>query len=212
VIEVNSHAARWMTQKRADLTALEVAIISEGKSFLSSTACQKVVDAIYKGRIVYTPTSFIDIIPDHYKRKSVSLYDPRNAPLLNQYRLVVPRTRSLVEVLQFVVLLALYIWIMNERETDTIPIREILFMIYATGWSIDQLASILEHGWKVYTENLWSFLDVTFIFIFLAYFALRLRGFVVGDMDISKQAIDLLSMAAPILIPRLAFNLMSENM
>lgn len=69
VIQYNSHAIHWMTQKRGGyerkLTALEIAIISEGKSFLSSAACQKVVDAIHKGRVVYTPTSFIDMIPDH---------------------------------------------------------------------------------------------------------------------------------------------------
>jgi hypothetical protein len=33
---------------------LEVAIISESKVFLSSSACQKVIDAVYRGRIVYT--------------------------------------------------------------------------------------------------------------------------------------------------------------
>lgn len=46
------------------LTALEVAIISESKSFLAASACQKIVNAVYRGRIIYTPTAFIDILPD----------------------------------------------------------------------------------------------------------------------------------------------------
>lgn len=90
------HVKSWTAQGgyEGKLTALEVAIISESKMFLSSSACQKVVDAVYRGRVVYTPTTFLDILPDHYKHKPISLYDPRKAPLLNQYRLIVPRTRN----------------------------------------------------------------------------------------------------------------------
>ena len=44
------------------------------------------VDAIYEGRVTYTPSSFLDIIPDHYKQKPISLYDPREGALLNQYQ------------------------------------------------------------------------------------------------------------------------------
>ena len=91
------------------LTALEVAIISESKSLLSASPCQKIVSAVYRGRIIYTPTTFIDILPDHYKFRPISLYDPRKAPLLNQYRLIVPRTRNIIEVCQFVILLVLYL-------------------------------------------------------------------------------------------------------
>lgn len=50
------HASRWLMQGdyQGKLTALEVAIISESKVFLSSSACQKIIDAVYRGRIVYT--------------------------------------------------------------------------------------------------------------------------------------------------------------
>jgi hypothetical protein len=143
VIHENIHALHWATSGNRDgrperkLTSLEVAIISESKSFLASTACKKVVDAIYLGRLVYTPSSFIDIIPDHWKYKPISLYDPRRAPLLNQYRLIVPRTRNAIEVGQFVILLFLYIMVMSNREkqrrTDY-STWELLFDIYGCGW------------------------------------------------------------------------------
>lgn len=142
VIENNSHAIHWATsgtdrKVERKLTALEVAIVSESKSFLASSACQKVVDAIYRGKIVYTPTSFVDILPDHWKRRPISLYDPRRAPLLNQYRLIVPRTRNFVEVCQFVILLVLYLAVMAGREsrsTVSYEIIELIFDIYAIGW------------------------------------------------------------------------------
>ncbi|KAF1352093.1 receptor-activated Ca2+-permeable cation channel [Delphinella strobiligena] len=200
------------------LTALEVAIISESKNFLAGSACQKVVDAVYRGRIIYTPTSFIDILPDRYKNRSISLYDPRRAPVLNQYRLIVPRTRNIIETLQFVLLFILYILTMVYKAHDIGPehlaftLSEMIFCVYSLGWVLDEFASILEHGWTVHTENLWSFLDVSFAMIYLAYFGVRMHGLRTNSGMLGKQALDILALGAPVLLPRLAFCLMPENM
>ena len=200
------------------LTALEVAIVSEAKSFLSTSACQKIVENVYRGRIIYTPTSFIDIIPDHYKNRGISLYDPRKAPILNQYRLIVPRTRNIIEASQFILLLILYILMMVNKAHTIGPthlkftVYEFVFAVYAMGWVLDEIASVFEHGWTVHTENLWSFLDITFVVIFWLYFGVRMHGIATMDGGTSKLAIDILSMAMPVLLPRLAFCLMPENM
>ncbi|CAO2656409.1 Nn.00g052120.m01.CDS01 [Neocucurbitaria sp. VM-36] len=194
------------------LTALEVAIVSESKVLLSSSASQKVIDAVYRGRIVYTPTTFIDIIPDHYKHKPISLYDPRKAPLLNQYRLMVPRTRNVIEVVQFIILLALYSWCMTVRKDHFLTNAEIVFILYGGGWVLDELISCLEHGWEVHTQELWAFLDVTFAGIFIIYFSMRVHGWLIGNDETGRQALDVLAVASPILFPRIAFNLMPENM
>lgn len=129
------------------LPSLEVAILTESKHFLGSSTCQRVVSAIYDGRIIYTPSTFWDIIPDHYKLKPISLYDPRDSPLLNQYRLIVPRTRNMLEAFQFAVLLALYVAVMLLREKDKTTVLEAVFAVYAFGWGLDQFATILAHGW-----------------------------------------------------------------
>jgi len=192
--------------------ALEVAIISESKMLLGSSACSRVVDAIYTGRLIYTPYSFIDILPDHYKHKPISLYIPGRAPLLNQYRLIVPRISNILDIAQFVVLLVLYVIVMADERYATFTGPEICFIVYALGWSLHEFATILEHGWQVYTENLWSFLDASFAVIYTIYFLLRIYGFAAGDIRASKTALDILATGAPVLVPRLAFNLMSENM
>lgn len=194
------------------LTALEVAIISNSKTFLASSPCQKVVEAIYQGRIVYSPTSFLDILPDRYKQKPITLYDPVQAPLLNQYRLNVPRTRNIMELIQFVILLILYVAVMDEQMNDDISLIELVFDIYAWGWFLDQFASTLEHGWQVYTQNLWAFLDVFFMADFLIYFVIRVHAHINGNEYQAEQAFSILAAGAPVLIPRLAFNLLSENM
>lgn len=81
---------------------------------------------------------------------------------------------------------------------------------------LDQIASILEHGWLVYTQNLWSFLDVMFSGIFVAYMSIRFIGLTHHKdqhyQDSITTAFDVLGCGAPVLIPRLAFNVMSENL
>lgn len=216
MVQQNRDTLHRMT-KRGDVDqtkfmALELAIMSESKNFLSSAACQKVVDAIHKGRVVYTPSSPIDILPDRYKYRPTSIYDPRKASLLNQYRLIVPRTRNILEVAHFIILLVLYFLVMGSRHAPEFTLLEQAFCIYSFGWVLDQFASILEHGWQTYTRNLWTFLDVTFAVIYFTYLILRLRGIVAGDAELAHEALDVLSTAAAILVPRLAFCAMSGNM
>ncbi|KOS18652.1 Calcium channel YVC1 [Escovopsis weberi] len=199
----------WWAAHRT-LPSLEVAILTESKHFLSSTACQRIVTAIYEGRIVYTPSTVWDIIPDHYKLKPISIYNPRDSPLLDQYRLIVPRTRSILEAIQFCILLALYLAVMW-RELR-LPKLEAAFAIFAFGWCLDQFATILAHGWDVYTQNLWSFLDVGFIGIFVMYSILRITGINTDSPELSAQAFDVLAMGAPFLVPRLAFSWLSDNL
>lgn len=63
----------------------------------------------------------------------------------------------------------------------------------------------------VYTQNLWSFLDVMFILVYWVYLILRIHGWRIGSLQSAQQALDVLAMGAPVLIPRLAFNLLSAN-
>ncbi|KAL8951944.1 MAG: hypothetical protein Q9222_002128 [Ikaeria aurantiellina] len=215
IIQEEQLTTSWAVQKRGGYerksTALELAIISESKTLLSSSACQKLVEAVYDGRVVYTPISFIDILPDHYKHKHISLYHPKKAPLLNQYRLIVPRTRNILDIGQFIVLLTLYLLVMRHHKHAHITVPEIAFCAYAWGWVLDEFASMLEHGWQVYTQNLWSFLDFIFAFIFILYFVLRVHDLGSGIAHEQHRGLDILATGAPVLIPRLAFNLMSEN-
>jgi len=141
-----SWAVQTRTGNKRKMPALEIAIISESKYLLSSSACQRVVNAIYEGRVIYTPTSFIDILPDHYKQKPISLYNPRKAPLFNQYRLIVPRTRNILEIFQFIILLVLFLVIMTDRDPSSFTGKELVFIVYSLGWILDQVACILEHG------------------------------------------------------------------
>ncbi|KAM6536430.1 hypothetical protein FALCPG4_002435 [Fusarium falciforme] len=204
---------QWPVQERGGhemkLTALELAIVSESKFFISSAACHRVVDAINRGQITYTPLSFVDILPDHYKHLPISIYNPKQARLLDHHRLIVPRTRVVIELAQFLVLLTLYIFTMVNRHQG-FTLWELAFSIYTTGWVLQEFAAIIEHGWELHSQSLWSFLDASFIFIFGIYFIMRIYDLGNGTLA-DGFGLHVLCIAAPILLSRVAFNIMPEN-
>ncbi|KND89680.1 hypothetical protein TOPH_05616 [Tolypocladium ophioglossoides CBS 100239] len=212
-VEREGRHLQWPVQDRGGhewkLTALELAILSESKTLISSSACRRVVDAVHHGQVVYTPLSFIDILPDHYKHRPLSLYDPQQARLLNHHRLIVPRVRAVAEVMQFLVLLVLYALTMINRYVGYGP-WELLFGVYAAGWVLQEFAAIIEHGWEVHAQSLWSFLDLSFVAIYGAYVLARIYDFCVGHLR-DGYGLDVLCIAAPVLLTRIAFNLMPHN-
>ncbi|KAM0280052.1 hypothetical protein ACHAQH_004247 [Verticillium albo-atrum] len=192
------------------LTALELAIVSESKSFINSPACRRVVNAVYEGRIVYTPNSFIDILPDRYHgHQPIALYDPRKAPVLNHRRLIVPRNRNAIEFFHFVILVVLYVLTMTYRNSRN-ETFELLFVVWTTGWVLAEFAAIIEHGWEVHSQALWSFLDMSFTCVYFAYLLGRIYDVSVGTFP-DGLGLKLLCIAAPVLLTRLAFNLMPDN-
>lgn len=214
---VRSRRPQWAIQDRGGherkLTALELAIISESKTLIRSPACQLVVDAVYRGVVVYTPLSFVDFLPDHYENHPVSLYEPRRAAILNHRRLIVPQLRNLIELMHFVILLILYMLTVAHygfaSDISGIRAHETVFNVFAAGWVLEQFAAIVEHGWEVHAQNLWSFLDVTFVFIYATYGLVRAVELLFTDD--AYYALPVLCTAAPVLLTRIAFTVMPDN-
>ncbi|RSL62439.1 hypothetical protein CEP53_004792 [Fusarium sp. AF-6] len=185
---------QWSVQERGGhemkLTALELAIVSESKFFISSAACYRVVDAINRGQITYTPLSFVDILPDHYKHLPISIYNAKKARLLDHHRLIVPLTRVVIEFIQFLVLLILYVFSMINRYQG-FTLWELAFSIYTTGWVLQEFAAIIEHGWELHSQT---------------------RLYDVGNGTLADgYGLHVLCVAAPILLSRVAFNIMPDN-
>ncbi|KAK4086782.1 hypothetical protein Purlil1_8947 [Purpureocillium lilacinum] len=212
-IEREGRQLHWPIQDRGghehELTALELAILSESKTFVASSACQRVVDAVHSGQIVYTPLSFVDMLPDHYKHRPISLYDPHGARLLNHHRLIVPRIRAIVEMVEFLVLLMLYVLTMVNRRLDHNP-WELLFCAYTAGWALHEFAAIIEHGWEVHAQSLWAFLDATFVVVYAAYLLVRVYDIALGQLH-DGFGLHILCIAAPVLLTRIAFTLLPHN-
>ena len=105
-----------------------MAIATKAKAFLASPVTQKVVNDVYYGRIVFTMSASRSILADNYKHKAIEIYDSRDSPFLNHYRLVgvsgcgfpsvslifdrrlrVPFYGAILEFLSFVVLLITFV-------------------------------------------------------------------------------------------------------
>ncbi|GAA5976792.1 hypothetical protein JCM11641_000873 [Rhodosporidiobolus odoratus] len=201
------------------INALELAIIGKARKFIKTSITQSVIKAIYDGRVTYSSSSFIDILPDKWKNKEIALYDVHKAPLLDHYRLRVPKYRSIIEFASFLVLFASFILVIVDRhaQDDSAPataisFTEVWFFIYSLGHSLDKIASILEHGWSVYAQGLTNGLDAACLPIYIAAFVLRVQSLITGNAHTSDRAFAILSTAACILFPRLAFTLVANNL
>lgn len=76
---------------------------------------------------------------------------------------------------------------------------------------MDELATTNENGWTIYFANTWNAFDIAFIGLFFVYLVLRIVGLATRREDTSALAFDLLSIGASILLPRLCFFFIKDN-
>ncbi|OBZ72477.1 hypothetical protein A0H81_07646 [Grifola frondosa] len=192
--------------------ALEMAIATESKAFLASLLVQTVVNDIYAGRVVFSMTSNRSVLADNYKPRAIEVYDFRKTPFLNHYRLRVPRYGAILEFLNFSLLMTTFLLCLANREIDHMNAFEIVFIVFASAFTLAEYTASKEHGWGIYIANLWNVFDSSFIVIFLAYLGLRIKGLHHGDANASELGFDFLACGACILLPRLAFFAVSNNL
>ncbi|KAK7690562.1 hypothetical protein QCA50_005660 [Cerrena zonata] len=191
--------------------ALEMAIATESKHFLSSPVVQTIVNDIYTGRVVFSMTSHRSVLADNYKPRFIEIYDVLKAPFLDHYRLRVPKYGATLEFLNFVALLLLFLLCLSTRDLAHMNGFELLFIIFAAAFALEEYTASREHGWEIYIASLWNVFDTSFILIFLAYLGYRIKGLSSNNLDASDMAFDVLACGACILFPRLAFFAVSNN-
>ncbi|KAI0368811.1 hypothetical protein BV20DRAFT_968928 [Pilatotrama ljubarskyi] len=191
--------------------ALEMAIATESKAFLASPLVQTVVNDIYSGRMVFSMTSNRSVLADNYKPKSIEIYDVRKAPFLDHYRLRVPKYGAILEFLNFALLLTTFLLCLSNKDMHAMNGFEIIFIVFATAFALEEYTASKEHGWTIYIANLWNVFDSSFIVIFLVYLGYRIKGLTHNDPAASDFAFDVLACGACILFPRLAFFAVSNN-
>ncbi|KAF5381962.1 hypothetical protein D9615_004249 [Tricholomella constricta] len=193
-------------------SALEMAISTQAKAFLASPVSQNVVNDIYSGRIVFTLSANRSILADNYKPRAIELYDCRNAPFIDHYRLRVPFYGAMLEFLNFALLLIIFMLCLSNQDKTQITGWEMIFILFAGAFTLEEYTAATEHGWIIYIANvLWNVFDFSFVAIFLAYISLRIKGLSHNDIESSDLAFDILSCGACILFPRLVFFVISNN-
>ena len=138
-------------------------------------------------------------------RRSVTLYDPRDASLFKLSRLRVPRYRQFLSTCSFAVLLGLYLAVLIERSL-TITALEVVFWFWSAGFMLDEIVGFNEQGFSLYIMSFWNAFDLGILLLLIAYYCLRLYGLLMPDVrkhHTADNAYDLLAANAVLLFPRL---------
>ncbi|TKA33571.1 hypothetical protein B0A50_00407 [Salinomyces thailandicus] len=138
-------------------------------------------------------------------RRSVTLYDPRDASLFKLSRLRVPRYRQVLNTLSLAVMLGLFLAVLVDRSLYITPL-EVLFWFWSAGYMLDEVVGFSEQGFGLYMLSFWNAFDLGILLLFVVYYCLRLYGIVLADQGkhhIAGMAYDVLASTAVLLFPRL---------
>ena len=138
-------------------------------------------------------------------RRSVTLYNPRDASLFKLSRLRVPRYRNLLSTCSFAVLLCLFLAVLMQQSLE-ITVLEIFFWFWTAGYMLDEIVGFNEQGFSLYLASFWNTFDLGILLIFIIHLCLRIYGVVMPDTrkhSIANLAFDILAADAVLLFPRL---------
>ncbi|CDM31493.1 hypothetical protein DTO013E5_2212 [Penicillium roqueforti] len=215
----------------ARVSCLEVAIRAQAKRFLAHPVVVQQLEAIWAGTVVFHSAAdslhrsmsmnqggnldygaTMDPNDDNTTessnkilRRSVTIYNPRDASLFKLSRLRVPRYRQFLSTLSFAVLLGLFLAVLEQR-SRRITSLEILFWFWSAGFMLDEVVGFNEQGFSLYLMSFWNLFDVGILLLLFAYYCLRIYGtFLTYPRSeyIADQAFDVLTATAPLLFPRL---------
>ncbi|KAK2810882.1 hypothetical protein FQN50_002473 [Emmonsiellopsis sp. PD_5] len=225
----------WDTNQRGKLrssavriSCLEIAIRAQAKRFLAHPLVVQHLEAIWAGSIVFhfaadnlhrqpapnTPSPYRgygSVHPAKYgtavtpARRSVTLYNPREASLFKLSRLRVPRYRQVLSTLSFAILLGLFLAVIQERSLHVTSL-EVVFWFWSAGFMLDELVGFTEQGFSLYLMSFWNTFDVGILLLFCCYYLLRIYGVVAPGFlkqEIANRAYDTLAANAVLLLPRL---------
>jgi hypothetical protein len=138
-------------------------------------------------------------------RRTVTLYNPRDASLFKLSRLRVPRYRNLLSTCSFAVLLCLFLAVLI-RQSLEITVLEIFFWFWAAGYILDEVVGFNEQGFSLYIASFWNTFDLGILLILVIHLCLRIYSVIIPDdrrHDVANLAYDILAADAVLLFPRL---------
>ncbi|KAJ5690842.1 hypothetical protein N7462_005234 [Penicillium macrosclerotiorum] len=215
----------------ARVSCLEVAIRAQAKRFLAHPVVVQQLEAIWAGTIVFHSTAdnlhrrvhrpalaerdYGTSADPHGLplpssgqasfRRSVTLYNPREASLFKLSRLRVPRYRQFLSTLSFAVLLGLFLAVLEQRSRQ-ITSLEVIFWFWSAGFMLDEIVGFNEQGFSLYLMSFWNLFDLGILLLLFCYYCLRIYGAFLTyprNRQMANQAYDVLAANAVLLFPRL---------
>ncbi|KAF2796726.1 hypothetical protein K505DRAFT_237110 [Melanomma pulvis-pyrius CBS 109.77] len=191
------------TSKWENLSALEIAAVSQSKKFLSQRPVQKIINGVWRGDIVFWETLSINSV------KCPKLYNRNRSDPFSRLR--VPRYLKIFETIFFATFLALYYAVLVHRSFSRITPVELLLYIWIAGFAYDELGEWTDAGQtSFYASDFWWTWDISIVLVGLAFCVLRIVGLTMSSPSIIDLAYDVLGLEALFLVPRI-FSLLSLN-
>lgn len=135
-------------------------------------------------------------------RRTVSLYDPRQASVMKLSRLRVPRYRSFLSTLSLTILICLFLAVLAKRSVKITGL-ELIFWFWSAGFMLDELVGFNEQGFALYIMSFWNIFDLGILVLLIAYYCMRAYGvFLVDPHHWNDMAYDVLAANAILLLPR----------
>ncbi|KAK3318450.1 hypothetical protein B0H66DRAFT_477234 [Apodospora peruviana] len=136
-------------------------------------------------------------------RRSVSLYDPRNASIFKLSRLRVPRYRQFLSTCSLAILICLFLAVLSQR-SSRITTLELVFWFWSAGFMLDELVGFNEQGFSLYIMSFWNIFDLGILLLLIVYYCMRIYGvFLLDPHKWNENAYDVLAANAILLLPRI---------
>ncbi|TRX93079.1 hypothetical protein FHL15_005947 [Xylaria flabelliformis] len=136
-------------------------------------------------------------------RRTVALYDPRNASPLKLSRLRVPRYRYFLSTLSLFVMICLFLAVLIQR-SSLITSLELVFWFWSAGFMLDEVVGFNEQGFSLYIMSYWNIIDLGILLLLIIYYGMRLCGvFLVESFQWNEMAYEVLAANAILLVPRI---------
>ncbi|KAI1859278.1 uncharacterized protein JN550_012087 [Neoarthrinium moseri] len=202
-----------------DLNTLEIAAVSSAKKFLSQRCVQDLVDAIWRGDVVFWDALTAKTVkkPHFYRRdqtqdRRLLLNMTDGPPGADPWtRLRVPRYMKAFEMVFFLTLLALFYAVSLQRVEKYVTGWEVVLYVFIAGYAAEQWGQFVENGAQFFSTDIWSLWDIGIICIGTTFFVLRMVGLGTGDELVKGEvAFGALALMSLFLTPRI-FSLLSLN-
>ncbi|KAI1143043.1 hypothetical protein F5Y05DRAFT_140526 [Hypoxylon sp. FL0543] len=136
-------------------------------------------------------------------RRTVNLYDPRQASPLKLSRLRVPRYRQFLSTCSLLVLICLFLAVLIER-SSYITELELIFWFWSAGFMLDEVVGFNEQGFSLYIMSFWNIFDLGILLLLIIYYCMRVYGvFLIDPYHWNELAYDVLAANAILLLPRI---------
>ncbi len=155
---------QW-TEPFAGLNALEIAVVVGAKKFIGQKPVQRIINGLWQGDIIFWDSLNVD-----GKKKPQVVNDRTIDPYC---RLRVPKYQKAFEVLFIASFLALYYFVLVERDPSRITISEVLLYIWIAAFAYDEFGDFTDAGLLLYSMDFWSLWDLGIVCVGAAYLVTR---------------------------------------